>query len=192
MVNTMIAQIVRHAYQLGFGGRAIAGYIKAGGIVFKAHPAAEHSYLLWRLNMKRLVLLSLLAGLSLGAAAQSSPDNLGSVKIPLPPSSITLPEHASRIYPGGFDTLVGVYNMSNGELMRLSMRGIRKYAEVGKLPKTEVIATNDYEFVGVDRSFKINLSEPLFGYVKGSVLIAVPPRLAGEPAGVQYLSLAAQ
>jgi hypothetical protein len=142
--------------------------------------------------MKHLVLLSLLAGLSLGAAAQSSPDSLGSVKIPLPPLSITLPEHASRIYLGGFDNLVGVYNMSNGETLRLSMRGIRKYAEVGKMPKTEVIATNEYEFVGVDRTFKINLSEPLFGYVKGTVLIETPSRLSGEPASVQSLALAAQ
>jgi hypothetical protein len=141
--------------------------------------------------MKRLVLLSLLAGLSLGAAAQSSPDNLGSVKIPLPPASITLPEHASRIYLGGFDTLLGVYDMSNGQTMRLSMRGIRKYAEVGNLPKTEVVATNEYEFVGVNRTFKISLTEPLFGYVKGSVLIATPsPSLSGEPAGVQYQTLA--
>ncbi len=143
--------------------------------------------------MKRLLLLSLLAGLSSGSMAQSAPDRLDSVRIPSPPpQSITLPEHASRTYLGGFDTLVGVYDMSNGETLRLSMQGIRKYAEVGKLPKTEVIATNNFEFVGVDRRFKINLEEPLFGYTKGTVLLDVPLRdLAGAPAGTHYITLAA-
>jgi hypothetical protein len=142
--------------------------------------------------MKRLVLLSMLAGLSMGAVAQSSPDNLGSVKIPLPSMSITLPEHTNRVYLGRFDSVVGAYDLSNGRLLRLSMQGNRKYAEVDGMPKTEVIATNEYEYVGVDRSLKINLTEPLFGYVKGTLLIATPPRVAGEPAGVQYLTLAAQ
>jgi hypothetical protein len=143
--------------------------------------------------MKRLVLLSLLAGVSFGAIAQSAPDQLDSVRIPSPPQqSITLPEHANRSYIGGFDTLVGVYNMSNGETLRLSMQGMRKYAEVGKLPKTEVIATNNYEFVGVDRRFKINLEEPLFGYTKGTVLMEVPLRdLAGTPGATRYITLAA-
>jgi hypothetical protein len=39
MVNTMIAQIVRHAYQLGFGGGPNASYIEVGGIALRAYPA---------------------------------------------------------------------------------------------------------------------------------------------------------
>jgi hypothetical protein len=142
--------------------------------------------------MKRTVLLSLLAGLSFGSMAQSAPGQAETVRIPSPPQAITLPAHASRIYAGGFDTLLGVYDMSNGQTMRLSMQGIRKYAEVGNLPKTEVIATSEYEFVGVNRRFKINLDEPVFGYTKGTVLLEVPSRdLAGAPGGTRYITLAA-
>lgn len=141
--------------------------------------------------MKRLALLSLLAGLSFGATAQSVSDTADTVRIPVPPQAITLPEHASRIYAGGFDTLLGVYDMSNGQQMRLSMQGIRKYAQVGDLPKTEVIATNDYEFVGVNRRFKINLDEPVFGFTKGTVLIEAPSRdLAAAPGAPRYIALA--
>jgi hypothetical protein len=134
--------------------------------------------------MKRSILFALLAGLSLGAFAQSDPDTVSSsVKISLPPPSIQLPEHPSKIYSGGFETLVGLYDLSNGQTMRLTMQGIHKYAAIGDRPRTEVVSTRDYEFVALNRSLRINLAEPVFGYTTGTVLMAVPNQdLSAAPA----------
>ena len=126
--------------------------------------------------MKRSLLFALLAGLSLGGFAQTTPDPLSSsVKISQPPPSIQLPEHPSRIYSGGFENLIGLYDLANGQTMRLTMQGIHKYAAIGDRPRVEVVSTRDYEFVALDRQMRINLAEPLFGWTTGTVLMAVYP-----------------
>jgi hypothetical protein len=124
--------------------------------------------------MKKSILFSLLAALSLGAFAQAAAEELSSVKISTPPPAISLPAKVSVIYSGGFENLIGLYDMSNGQTMRLTMRGIHKYAQVGDRPRVEVLSTNDYEFVAVNRQMKINLAEPVFGNTSGTVLLAVP------------------
>jgi hypothetical protein len=141
--------------------------------------------------MKNSVLFCLLAGLSLGAHAQASPEPLSSVKISIPAPAISLPDQVSVIYSGGFENLLGLYEMSNGQTMRLTMRGIHKYAQVGERPRVEVVSTSDYEFVAVDRQLKINLDEPVFGHTGGTVLLAVPNDDVAAAQVLQRFSLVA-
>lgn len=123
--------------------------------------------------MKHLFLLSSLAALTFAASAQTQPD-LGEVRIPAPVLKIELPAQYSRVWLGGFDEVRGNFDLSNGQDLRLWMRGNRKFAQIGDMPVREVIATNKYEYVALDKQLKIVLSEPEFGEVKGYLLMVVP------------------
>lgn len=123
--------------------------------------------------MKHLFLLSSLAALTFAVSAQTAPD-VGEVRIPGPALRIDLPASYSRIWLGGFDNVRGTYDLSNGQDLRLWMRGNRKYAQIGDMPVREVVATNNYEYVALDKQLKIVLTEPLFGDIKGYLLMVLP------------------
>lgn len=125
--------------------------------------------------MRHPLLLLSLAALTIAASAQTTPD-LGEVRIPGPSLRIELPAQYSRVWTGGFDTIKGSYDLSNGQELRLWMRGNRKYAQVGDMPVREVIATSNFEFVALDKQLKIVLTEPLFGDLTGHLLMVVPAK----------------
>lgn len=141
--------------------------------------------------MKRSLLFALLAGLSLGSFAQTVPESQSSVRISLPPPSIQLPEHPSRIYSGGFENLTGLYDLANGQTMRLTMQGIHKYAAIGDQPRVEVVSTRDYEFVALNRQLRINLAEPVFGWTTGTLLMAVPGQNLSAAPTLQSIGIVA-
>jgi hypothetical protein len=121
--------------------------------------------------MKTLLLAAALAALALPATAQAPPE-LGQVKITRePPSTIELPARYSRIWTGEFDNLQGVYDLSNGDTMAMTKRVNRKFIQVGDSPRAEVVAIGDYDFVSLDRKYRVVLSEPVFGEVTGYLLI---------------------
>lgn len=123
--------------------------------------------------MKNLILVSSLAAVMFGASAQAPPA-MSTVTIPAGPQTIELPERYSRMYDGGFETVVGTYDLSNGQVMTLSKRINRKYVRIGDGPKSEVIAAHDYDFVALDKKYRVVLQEPEFDEVRGYVLIALP------------------
>lgn len=121
--------------------------------------------------MKSLLLAAALAALALPAAAQT-PSDLGQVTIRgEAPKTIELPAKYSRMWSGEFDNLQGTYDLSNGDTMAMTKRINRKYIKVGDAPRTEVIAVGDYDFVSLDKKYRVVLSEPVFGEVTGYLLI---------------------
>lgn len=123
--------------------------------------------------MKNLILVSSLAAAIFGASAQAPPE-MSTVTIPRGPLTIELPERYSRMYDGGFESVLGSYDLSNGQTMTLTKRVNRKYVQIGDGPKTEVIAAHDYDFVALDKKYRVVLQEPQFDEVQGYVLIALP------------------
>lgn len=121
--------------------------------------------------MKSLVLAAALVALALPAAAQTPPD-LGQVTITRDaPRSIELPAQFSRLRTGEFDSVQGVYDLSNGDTMAMTKRINRKFIQVGKDTRTEVIAVGNYDFVSLDKKYRVVLSEPVDGEVTGYLLI---------------------
>jgi len=121
--------------------------------------------------MKYLVLAAALATFALPAAAQT-PSDLGQVTITREaPRSIELPAKFSRLRTGEFDSLQGVYDLSNGATMSMMKRINRKFIQVGDGARTEVIAVGDYDFVSLDKKYRVVLSAPVDGEVTGYLLI---------------------
>ena len=121
--------------------------------------------------MKSLVLAAALAILALPAAAQT-PRDMGQVTITGDaPRSIELPANYSRHRSGEFDSLQGVYDLSNGDTMAMTKRLNRKFIQVGKDTSKEVIAVGNYDFVSLDKKYRVVLSEPVDGEVTGYLLI---------------------
>ena len=121
--------------------------------------------------MKSLVLAAALALLALPATAQT-PSDLGQVTITREaPKSIELPAKFSRMRSGEFDNVQGVYDLSNGDTMAMTKRINRKFIQVGKGARTEVIAVGNYDFVSMDEKYRVVLSEPVDGEVTGYLLI---------------------
>lgn len=121
--------------------------------------------------MKSLVLAAALVALALPAAAQT-PSDLGQVTITRDaPRSIELPATFSRLRSGEFDSVQGVYDLSNGDTMAMTKRINRKFIQVGKDTRTEVIAVGNYDFVSLNKKYRVVLSEPVDGEVTGYLLI---------------------
>ena len=121
--------------------------------------------------MKSLVIAAALATFALPAAAQT-PSDLGQVTITRDaPRSIELPATYSRMRSGEFDSLQGVYDLSNGDTMAMTKRINRKFIQVGNGSRTEVIAVGDYDFVSLDQKYRVVLSPPVDGEVTGYLLI---------------------
>lgn len=121
--------------------------------------------------MKTLLLAAALAVIALPAAAQT-PSDLERVTITAEaPKTIELPAKYSRMWAGEFDNLKGTYDLSNGDTMTMTKWVNRKFIRVGDGPRTEVVAVGDYDFVSLDRKYRVVLSEPVFGEVTGYLLI---------------------
>lgn len=121
--------------------------------------------------MKSLLLAAALAALALPVAAQT-PSDFGQVTIKgEAPRTIELPANYSRTRSGEFDSLKGVYDLSNGDTMSMTMSVNRKYIKVGGAPRTQVVAVGDYDFVALDKRYRVVLSEPVNGEVTGYLLM---------------------
>jgi hypothetical protein len=124
--------------------------------------------------MKRLLLATFLGMLTLGATAQTEPDNAVRIR----GYQIELPAKAVHMFPGDFDIYKGTYDLSNGETMVLRSHGHRMFADIGNRPRTEMVAATPNEFVAVDRQFKMTLAAAEFGDVTGELLLVVPSQTA--------------
>lgn len=121
--------------------------------------------------MKSLLLAAALAALALPVAAQT-PSDFGQVTIRgEAPKTIELPAHYSRMWSGEFDGLQGTYDLSNGDTMAMMKRINRKFIQVGNGPRTEVVAVGNYDFVSLDKRYRVVLSEPVDGEVTGYLLM---------------------
>ncbi|RJG14555.1 hypothetical protein [Massilia cavernae] len=121
--------------------------------------------------MKRLLFLSGFAAAMAFSPVALAQSDISKVTIPRVPETIELPAKYSRIWAGEFETLLGSYDLSNGDTLTLTKRVNRKYIQVGDMPKAEVVAVNDYDFVALDKRYRVVLQEPMFGDVTGYLLI---------------------
>lgn len=124
--------------------------------------------------MKRLIISTFLGVLSLAATAQNGTDQ--SVRIT--GYQIELPAKPIHVFPGDFDPYKGMYDLSNGDTMKLSASGHRIFATIGERPRTELVKAAHNTFVALDRTLKMTLDEDTDGVMKGEMLMVVP-RTAG-------------
>ena len=130
--------------------------------------------------MRRLVISTFLGMLALGATAQTEPDQ--SVRIT--GYQIVLPEHRYPVFAGDLDAYKGMYDLSNGQTMRLKVNGSRMYATVNDGPSKPLVAASANTFVAADRSLKMTLNRSDYDEVTGEMLMVVPRQTAqaGESA----------
>lgn len=135
--------------------------------------------------MKRLMLIALLGGLSLTAAAQTTPDS--SVRIR--GYQIELPAHPHILFAGDFDTYKGVYDMANGDTLVMRQVGRRMYAEMGDGQRRELVAAASNVFVARDQNVKITLNQQPDGDITGNVLMVVGGTSPQQASAQQVISL---
>ena len=137
--------------------------------------------------MKRLLLSTLLGVFTLAATAQSAPDDSA---VRIRGYQIELPAKPLHVFPGDFDVYKGAYDLSNGDTMVLLQRGHRLFADIGARPRTEMVAAAPNVFVGLDRQFKMTLSDNELGPVTGELVLVVPSRSAqANAAGGEMVRL---
>lgn len=124
--------------------------------------------------MKKLLISAFLGMLALGATAQTDPDQ----SIRITGYQIQLPEHKYPMFAGDFDVYKGLYDLSNGQTMRLRSYGSRMFAEIGDAPRKQLVAASQNMFVALDRSLKMTLNRSDFDDVTGEMLMVVPTQTA--------------
>lgn len=124
--------------------------------------------------MKKLLVSTILGLLALGAAAQPEQDQ----SIRISANQIQLPEHRYPLFEGDFRPYQGLYDLSNGQTMRLRGAGSRIFVEMDDGPRIPLVAASSNTFVAADRSLKIHLQRGDFDDMTGDVLIATPTATA--------------
>jgi hypothetical protein len=136
------------------------------------------------LIMKKLLLAALMGAACMGALAQQS----DTVTIPAPAQSISAIEAPTqRVYMSDmeFGSYKGGYDLSNGQVLTLTKKGSRMYAEVGDLGEHQVVAVARNTFVALDQKLRvrIDLDTGIGDGVGGELVMVVPGRsVAGLPA----------
>ncbi|PWF48800.1 hypothetical protein [Massilia glaciei] len=134
--------------------------------------------------MKQILLLSLLAGLSLTATAQSAQDTSVYIR------GYDAPAKTYPVYLTNFDRYKGAYDLSNGEVLSLRQHGRQMFATVGDRPEKELVAISRNVFVLKDKGLKMALRRD-DGEVKGEVLLREPSMALGQAGnGAGHLRMA--
>lgn len=134
--------------------------------------------------MKKLLLAALMGAVCVGAQAQQSE----TVTIPAPAQTISAIEAPTqRVYLTDmeFGSYKGGYDLSNGQVLMLTRKGSRMYAQVGDQDEHQVVAVAHNTFVALDQKLKvrIDLDTGVGSGIGGELLMVVPGRsVAGEPA----------
>lgn len=116
-----------------------------------------------------------LCAATLGTQAQPSDD---SVTIPAPRLTIDLPDRHFYIDPNEAREFRGTYELSNGQVLKLSGVGNIMYGEVDDQGQHRLVATRHNTFVALDRQLQVRIDRGRDGETGGEVLMAVPMRIA--------------
>lgn len=122
--------------------------------------------------MKRIILSTFLATLSLAATAQTGADQSQSIRIPA--YTIQTPAQTYRMMPSDLAFYKGAYDLSNGETLMLTASGHQLYGAVGDRPRTELVSIGNDTFVAIDRQLQVTIEKDIHGQVGGEVLMAMP------------------
>ncbi|NKI70182.1 hypothetical protein GN109_12185 [Collimonas pratensis] len=141
--------------------------------------------------MKNLVLMSILGGCALAAAAQPAPDNQ-TVQITGPTLRIEAPSHYHRVRADEAYDYLRSYSLSNGMTLDLFYRGQQLYAEVQGQGRHAIVATSTHDFVALDRQLKMTINLQDSDDATGELIMVVPQhQLAnGAVAGERVLMFA--
>ncbi|NRR31348.1 hypothetical protein HSX11_14285 [Oxalobacteraceae bacterium] len=137
--------------------------------------------------MKRVMLCVLAGTLALGVQAQTS-DEQHTVRVPGQSLRIDVPEQGLHKWATNFDVYQGAYELSNGQILSLTSRGQRMYAELDDGEKMELVAASRNVFVASNKLLKMSLERQIDGEVKGELLIAKPalPAQVADTAGLSW------
>lgn len=136
--------------------------------------------------MNKLNLAFLLSVLAWTASAQPpAPDT---VHVPANAERIALPEHPYHMSEADFYDFKAIYDLSDGETLRLYNRGLAMYAEVGNQGRHRIVAASANSFVAIDRQLKVRIDLHRDGTVGGELTMVVPSAaVAGAGAGERLL-----
>ncbi|HEY5801240.1 MAG TPA: hypothetical protein VIT92_13525 [Burkholderiaceae bacterium] len=129
------------------------------------------------------------------AMAQSQPatsppsDETVSVRAP---QIIELPRQLNQMWPNEFEEISGIYTLSNGKHMVLSMDGTRMYATIDGGRRTRIVAESPYVFIARDKQFKIVVMDPALQRVADADLRLIVPTSNLAVLGTRYVSPAAR
>lgn len=135
--------------------------------------------------MRRLVISAFLGTLALGAMAQTQPEQ----SIQIIGNPIQLPEHRYPMFAGDFDVYRGLYDLSNGQTMRLRVSGNHMFAEIGDGERKPLVAASRNTFVALDRSLKMTLDVSDYDNVTGEMLMVAPSQTAQNAGTVEPVRL---
>ena len=142
--------------------------------------------------MKKLmmVVVVLLATTAAGTAAQTAAP-VDEVRITRPLVRIELPQQRHNLWANEFDTVKGLYHLSNGKKMELSMWGNRMYASIDGMPRTQLIAATPYSFVARDAKLQITIDENDPYGPRGAEVVLAVPRLVSDATAYELTRLVA-
>jgi len=128
-----------------------------------------------------------LCAATLGAAAQTAQE---SVTIPAPRLQIVVPAHTYQISRWDFADLPGIYELANGQTLRLRHNGFAMFAQLDDESQHRVVATGPSSFVALDRQLQVRIELREDGTYGGEVLIATPARMAATDQPQEVIRLA--
>lgn len=144
--------------------------------------------------MKKLILFSILSGLSLAAMAQAE-STPPIVQVPAPGALAIDAGPLHNMWPDTYGGLAGGYDLANGRTLAVTNWGLQMFARIDAGPAVEIGVVGPNTFVAYDRSFEFTLIPQDNGDVRGELLEKVPnggssPPVAGNGAGGAVVRLA--
>ncbi|MYM24753.1 hypothetical protein GTP46_19130 [Duganella sp. FT135W] len=137
------------------------------------------------MKMQWLLGMALCAAALGGQAQQAQQGQQGqqgdeSVTIPAPRLTIDQPVRRNYIDPVELREYRGSYELSNGQILKLTGVGLIIYGEVGDMGQHRMVATRKNTFVALDRKLQVRINRAEDGEPGGEVLMAVPYQVAGS------------
>lgn len=138
--------------------------------------------------MKTSIVATLLASVSLLAAAQSSGDTVTipgrSLQIEAPAPDSIIPMQRDE-----FQQFAGAYTLSNGQTLYLRRVDRKYFARLDEHAEHQIVATASNTFVALDRQLKMSIDLAPYGKASGELLIA-EPRQSMADGGTHIVQLA--
>ncbi|HEU4843592.1 MAG TPA: hypothetical protein VFT05_04940 [Burkholderiaceae bacterium] len=129
--------------------------------------------------MKKLILASLLSVASLAAYSQTTAPS-ETVTVPGPALRIDAPTHIRYMDQDDFYAYKGAYELANGQLLVLTSRGNKMYAEVNDQGRHQIVATRANSFTALDQQLQMTIDLLPNDNVHGELLMVVPQRTMSD------------
>lgn len=137
--------------------------------------------------MKNLVLATVIGAFSLSIATQAFAES-DTVTISSAKSGSAI--HRVPMTMSEYRPFIAVYELSNGQELRLFASGASKFATLGDGTWHQIVATSSKSFASTDRQLEMTILLQDDGKVGGELLIYSPDRVANAEISAPMMRLA--